>query len=169
MTSPALLGRTLAENLRDACLAAYDDLADAPSKPTGVIHHDGPAPTIDCGDLLVVQLASLTSAFQGPVEACAIVPQFTFVVTVTRCIPNLDDWGRVAEHDDLTDAALSLADDASVLQAGVTARCAAGTLWAGVSDIGCRDTQFRDMRPGASGGIGWWTWTVLVTPAGYLL
>lgn len=156
-----MIASSLGEDLLASCLEAYD-AAGSPPVPAGLLHHDGPAPTIDCGDLLIVQLVSLTSAFQGPPEACAIVPRFTYSVTVTRCIPNLNDWGSVAGDAELTAAAVALADDAMTLWAGVTADCKAGTLWVSVPSLECADTQFRDMRPGAQGGIGWWTWTVVV-------
>lgn len=159
----ARLSRVCATNLRDACIAAYSTVAEAPSPtPSPVIHHDGIVPTIDAGDLLIVQVTSITSAFQGPPELCAIVPQVNLTATVTRCVPNLTSFGRVADHERLSDGALGLADDASTLWEGVTAACRAGTLWAGFVDLSCADTTFRDARPGAGGGIGWFSWAVSV-------
>lgn len=163
MTDIATTLRVLLENLGAACINAYATVAGAPLEvPDLVIPPTGPAPVTDCGNLLIVNMTSLTSAFQGPPENCAIVPQANLAVTVTRCIANLDAWGKPAGREALTADALSLADDVSTLWYGVTNACRAGTLWAGFQELGCQDTKFRDFRPGASGGIGWFTWSLSV-------
>lgn len=167
--SPALVIRTLLENLRDACLNAYTIPGAPLPVPSPVIAPNGPSPTIDCADLLIVQCVDVTSAFQGPPEACALVMKCSLQVTVTRCVPNLDSFGRPKDRAELTAAGESLADDASTLWAGVTGQCVAGTLWSGFYELGCQDTSFRDMRPASQGGIGWWTWSIVVTVAAPLL
>ena len=163
MTSVARTLRTLLQNLGDACVNSYSLIADAPIPvPSLVIPPSGPAVPVDCGDLLIVACTSVTSAFQGPPEACAIVMQANLSVTVTRCVPNLTDFGHVANRTLLTDAALSLADDVSTLFYGVTGQCRAGTLWTGFAELGCESTRFRDFRPGAGGDIAWFTWNVSI-------
>lgn len=161
--------RTLEENLGDACVAAYGTVTGAPLPvPALVIPPSGSSVVVDCGDLLIVRAASVSSAFQGPPEKCALVMVANLEVTVTRCIPNLTDWGHPATQAELTAAGLSLADDVSTLWYGVAQACQAGTLWAGFADLGCADTQFRAWTPGASGGIGWWSWQVSVNVTGPL-
>lgn len=165
--------RALLSNLRDAALNAYDTVSGAPlPKPLPVVPPTGPAVPIDCGGLLVVQCASITSAFQGPAEMCAIVMKANLAVTVTRCIPNLDNYGRLAEAQTLTAAGLALGDDLSTLWSGLTSACAANTLWSSFPLMKCGDTVFRDAVPGAGGGIAWWkipvTATVIGDPVGGL-
>lgn len=163
MSSVALVLRTLEENLADACLTSYASITDAPLPvPAVVIPPSGPVPVIDCGDLLIVQCVSVTSAFQGPPEACAIVMQANLTVTVTRCIPNLTDWGVPASQAALTASGRSLARDVATLFYGLTGQCRAGLLWSGFRELGCADTAFREFRPGASGGVGWFTWNIAV-------
>lgn len=163
MTSVAKTLATLEIDLANACVAAYSLIADAPLPvPTVVIPPSGVAPVLDCGNLLVVNCTQVTSAFQGPPEACAIVMQANLAVTVTRCIVNLTDFGKPAGRTELTDDGLGLADDVSTLFYGVTAACRAGTLWSGFAELSCADTSFRAFRPGASGGIGWFTWDIVV-------
>lgn len=165
----ALTLRTLEQNLGAAAVAAYSAEGAPLPVPTLVIPPAGAAPVIDCGDLLLVTTTSVTSAFIGPPERCAIVMQANLAVTVTRCIPNLKPSGNVADNDELTIASLSLADDISTLFYGVTTACRNGTLWAGFLDLDCSSTHFRDARPGASGGIGWFTWAIGVDVASSLL
>jgi hypothetical protein len=163
MTTVAHAIPILMRNLRDAAVSAYTDIADAPQPtPVGVIHPDGTVPTIDCGDLLIVGLTSVTSAFQGPPEACALVLQVNLALTVTRCVPNLDSWGNPAEDTTLEDSALELAGDVSTVWHGITGRCAQNRLWEGYSTLTCADTTFRDMRAGIGGNIAWFTWPISV-------
>lgn len=163
MTDIAKTLRTLLCNLGDACIGAYSTVPGAPLEvPDLVIPPTGPAPVIDCGNLLIVACTSVTSAFQGPAENCALVLQANLSVTVTRCVSNLDNWGRPADRTAMTKDALGLADDVSTLWYGVAGACKAGTLWTGFTELGCEDTIFRDMRPGAGGGIAWYTWAITV-------
>lgn len=164
MPSVAKTVSTLLDNLGDACVAAYGSITDAPLPvPALVVQPAGTAAVTDCGDLLIVRASSIATAFTGPPAQCALVMVANLEVTVTRCIPNLTDWGSSATQADLTASALALADDMSTLWYGLAAACRAGTLWAGFADLGCEDTSFGPARPGASGDIGFWTFPVSVT------
>lgn len=163
MTSVAKTVSTLLSNLGDACVAAYGSIASAPLPvPALVIQPAGTLAITDCGDLLIVRAASIATAFQGSPQQCALVMVANLEVTVTRCIPNLTDWGAAASQAELTAAALALADDVSTLWYGLAGACRAGTLWAGFADLGCADTSFGPARPGGSGGVGFWTFPVSV-------
>jgi hypothetical protein len=170
MTSLSQVIPALLRDLGAGALGAYTDVADGPLPvPELVIHHDGPAPTIDCGDLLIVTPTALTSAFQGSVENCAYVLQVGMSVTITRCVPNLQPSGETAENEDLTAAALGLAGDISTLWYGLIGRCRADTLFTSFAGIMCGDVSWHDGRPGVGGGIGWWTLPVTVTVGAPLL
>lgn len=161
--SSALIVRAVLTDLRDAAIAAYGNVADAPLPvPTPRVPPSGQSVVTDCGDLLLVNCTGITSAFQGPPEQCAIVMQVNASVTVTRCIPNLTNQGRPAPNATQTAAALSLADDLTTVYLGLVTACQAGTLWGSFDGLGCGDTKFRNGVPGASGGIGWWTVPVQV-------
>lgn len=163
MTVSALIVRAVLTDLRDAAIAAYSNVSDAPLPiPTPNVPPTGQSVVIDCGDLLLVNCTGLTSAFQGPSEMCAIVMQVNANVTVTRCIPNLTNQGKPAPKVDQTVAALSLADDLTTVWLGLVHACQAGTLWGSFDGLGCGDTVFRNATPGASGGIGWFTIPVQV-------
>lgn len=169
MALSALVIRALLTDLRDASIAAYTNVPNAPLPiPTPCVPPSGQAPVIDCPDLLLVNCTGITSAFQGPPELCAIVLQAQLQVTVTRCIPNLTNQGKAAPKVDQTVAALSLADDATTLFLGLVTACQNGTLWGSFVNLGCGDTQFRAGRPGAGGGIGWWSLPVTVNMTGTL-
>lgn len=164
MTSVAKAVSTLLTNLGAACVAAYGSIASAPLPvPSLVVQPAGTLAVTDCGDLLIVRAASIATAFTGSPQQCALVMVANLEATVTRCIPNLTDWGSAAAQADLTAAALALADDVSTLWYGLAGACRAGTLWAGFTDIGCEETTFGPARPGASGDIGFWTLPVSVT------
>lgn len=170
MTAVSLMLRSALEDLGDACVNSYLSIADSPKPvPSLVIPPMGVLPVLDCGNLLVVGVTSVTSAFQGLPERCALVMQANLSVTVTRCVENLTDFGRPATQAALTTDGLLLANDASTLFYGVTGQCRDGLLWKSFTDLGCESTRFRDMRPGASGGIGWLTWSLSVDLATSLL
>jgi hypothetical protein len=170
MTSLSQAVPTLLTNLRDAALASYATVADAPLPvPTPVLHHDGPAPTIDLPDLLVIMATNLTSAFQGTGEECAVALQVGLSVTVTRKVANLAEAGGLRQLDDYSQSTLTLAGDASTLWFGLTQAWQAGTLWQGFSGLSCGDTKWRDMRPGVGGGLGWWTFPLTVNVVASLL
>ncbi len=156
---PALL-----TDLRDAAASAYDspDPSIPVPVPTAVIRHEGPATTVDKPNLLVASLVSLGLAFAGPPEQCATVLRPTLNLTVTRNLPNHDQQGNTAPEDDLLFAGLSLAADISLLWYTLTTACRAGNLWSSFLELDCADTHFGDARPGASGGIGWWTFPITV-------
>lgn len=157
MTSLAKVLRTVATNLGDAAVGSYS-LAGAPTPiPTLVIPPSGFLPVVDCGDLLIVSPLLGQAVMQGPPAQCAIVMRANLSVTVTRCVANLTDIGTPASQTELTADALSLADDVSTIFYGLTGACRNGTLWKGFDGLGCADTTFGDWRPGASGGIGWFT------------
>lgn len=163
MASVSVLLRTLMEDLGDACVNSYLSIGDAPLPvPSLVIPPSGPAPVISCGNLLIVSVASITSSFQGPPENCALVMQANLQVTVSRCVANITDWGQSASQTDLTTDGLLLAQDVSTLWYGLAEQCRLGLLWKSFGDLSCQSTRFRDMRPGASGGIAWFTWQVSV-------
>jgi hypothetical protein len=170
MTSLSQLVPNLLEDLADGALAAWSDITDAPLPvPQLVIHHDGPAPTIDAGDLLIVMATSLTSSFQGSMEDCAVALHVGLAVTITRNVPNLALAGGFADLSEYSTAALGLAADASTLWHGLIGRCQAGTLWSRFAALSCGDTKWRDMRPGVGGGVGWWTLPVTVDALAPLL
>lgn len=157
MTSLAKVLRTVATNLGDAAIASYS-LADSPRPiPSLVIPPTGFLPVVDCPDLLIVSALAGQATMQGSPAQCAIVMRANLSVTVTRCVANLTDIGTPASRTALTADALSLADDVSTIFYGLTGACRNGTLWSGFDDLGCADTTFGDWRPGASGGIGWFT------------
>jgi len=163
VTISALVVRGVLTDWRDAAIAAYSNVSDAPLPiPTPNVPPTGQSPVIDCGDLLLVNCTGITSAFQGPPENCAIVMQVNASVTVTRCIPNLTNQGKPAPKIDQTVSALSLADDLTTVWIGLVHACQSGTLWNSFDGIGCGDTKFRNAIPGASGGVGWWTIPVQV-------
>lgn len=163
MASVSTLLRTLLEDLGDACVNSYLSITESPKPvPSLIIPPSGPLPVLDCGGLLVVAVQSVTSAFQGPSEKCALVMQANLTVTVTRCISNLTDFGRPATQTALTTDGLLLAEDVSTLWYGLSEQCRLGTLWKSFTDLGCDSTRFREMRPGASGGIGWFQWAISV-------
>lgn len=166
MTSVSQVLRALTKDLADAAIESYLSIDGAPLPvPSPLIPPMGQIPTIDCGDLLIVGVTSTTQAFQGLAERCALVLQANLNVTVTRCIANLTDFGNVASRSQLTSDGLSLADDESTLWYGITEQCRLGMLWKSFDDLGCESTRFREIRPGASGGIGWLTWQISVDVA----
>lgn len=170
MTAVSLVLRSLLEDLADGCINSYRSIADSPKPvPSPVIPPMGTLATLDCGNLLVVGATSVTSAFQGPGERCAIAMQANLSVTVTRCVENLTDFGRPATQAALTEDGLLLAQDVSTLWYGLTGQCQQGLLWKSFADLDCGSTRFRDMRPGASGGIAWFTWQISVDLATSLL
>lgn len=158
------------EDLADGCINSYLSIDDSPKPvPSPVIPPTGILPVVDCGNLLIVACPSVTSAFQGPVERCALVMQANLTVTVSRCVANLTDWGHPASQSELTADGLLLAQDVSTLWYGLTGQCRQGLLWKSFADLDCSSTRFRDMRPGASGGIAWVTWQISVDLATSLL
>lgn len=163
MTAVSLVLRSLLEDLADGCVNSYLSITDSPKPvPSPLIPPSGILVPIDCGNLLIVACTSVTSAFQGPPERCALVMQANLSVTVTRCVENLTDFGRPATQAALTEDGLLLAQDVSTLWYGLTGQCQQNLLWKSFADLDCGSTRFRDMRPGASGGIAWFTWQISV-------
>lgn len=161
MTSVAKTVRTLLQNLGDAAVASYSSVADSPRPiPALVIQQTNGQPVTDCRDTLIANAVSVVPMVVG--DPCALVMQANLAVTVVRCIPNLTDAGNAADAADQDVAALSLTDDLSTLWYGLTAACRAGTLWPGFVELSCADTTFTGTRPGASGGLGWWTLAIRV-------
>lgn len=163
MASVSIVLRALLEDLADGCVNSYLSIDGSPRPvPSVVIPPSGPAQTLDCGDLLIVSFVNVTSAFQGTSERCAVVMQANLQITVTRCVENLTDWGRPASQTALSSDGLLLSEDVATLWYGLSEQCRLGLLWKSFVDLGCDGTRFREMRPGASGGIAWFTWAVSV-------
>lgn len=125
-------------------------------------------PVWDC-EQLVVAIRSIEQRIERGVgqtsaAACATVGIVTLDLAIVRCVPTVDDQGRPPDADALTDSAVGLASDASVLWDLIAEGRQDGTLFGSFDGIVCSSvtvTQARADTP--SGGLAGWTFPVRVT------
>lgn len=157
MTYDARVLRTLATDLLDVAAAAYDNVANAPTKPARRLVRATNPPHLRCEDgILAVSTTLIGTDVATDVNRCARRSRVGFAVEVVRCHPTIDDAGPASADDEQT-AALGLLDDAWTIWSWLLDRWAAGALFASAPNIGCELVSFGDgFVVGPSGGVVGW-------------
>lgn len=157
-----------AQALLDGALAGLAVASTGRAAPSTVVLSHGEPPLEWCCDdgMLTVHLPNVTHnlAFrtEQPQVPCGVEPRVTFVITVARCWPTMDDQGRLSSAAVDTAAADQL-EDLWCLLTELYDRLAAKTLFPGQTT--CDEAEIGEATPlDAEGGCAGWTVEVFMTP-----
>jgi hypothetical protein len=160
---------SLAVDFLDACVAALDTISDINpalgGSPLRAFVAPGP-PAIDCCDQLTVHVAQIdegSSAPPVPRASTARINLVTFVATITRCVPTIDDNGIPPTSDSQQEAAEQINADQWALWNHLYNRIHAGLLFDRCCDIVWG--SLRSLTP--SGACGGSSLTITVCFGGY--
>lgn len=141
--------------LMEDTLAVAVASIDAPDRQ--YIAHDMPA--FDC-EQITVHLAGMrtrqTDAQRGGdfASKCLTVFVAQLAVCLVRCVPKIEDDGRIPSPDEMTDAHVALANDGVAVMRGLSRARATGDWPEG---LGCQAVTFGQMEPSLPlGGFAGW-------------